>query len=91
MAERPDMLFTDISMPEMDGLELTRRIRAHEAEAGLPPLPIVAMTAHAMDDHATQITAAGVDHVLTKPLKKADIIGKLTDLAPADVLPLLPG
>ena len=54
-AERPDILFTDISMPEMDGLALTREIRRLEAEGGLPPLPIIAMTAHAMDDHEAEI------------------------------------
>lgn len=88
-AERPDLLFTDISMPEMDGLELTRRIRADEQEKGLPRLPIVAMTAHAMDDHEAEIVAAGVDHYLTKPLKKAAIIGKLEELKPDGVRPLL--
>jgi signal transduction histidine kinase/ActR/RegA family two-component response regulator len=87
-AERPDLLFTDISMPEMDGLDLTRRIRKHEAEQGLPRLPIVAMTAHAMEDHEAEIVAAGVDHYLTKPLKKAAIIGKLEALKPDGVLPL---
>ena len=88
-AERPDLLFTDISMPEMDGLELTRRIRADEEAKGLPRLPIVAMTAHAMEDHEAEIVAAGVDHYLTKPLKKAEIIGKLEALKPEGVLPLM--
>ncbi|MGI3186577.1 ATP-binding protein [Nioella aestuarii] len=87
-AERPDLLFTDISMPEMDGLELTRRIRADEQERGLSCLPIVAMTAHAMDDHEAEIVAAGVDYYLTKPLKKAEIIGKLEMLRPEGVRPL---
>ena len=85
------MLFTDISMPGMDGLDLTRRIRAHEAETGLPRLPIVAMTAHAMEDHEAEILAAGVDHYLTKPLKKAAILEKMAGLAPSGVLPLAPG
>ena len=91
LSARPDMLFTDISMPGMDGLDLTRRIRAHEAETGLPRLPIVAMTAHAMEDHEAEILAAGVDHYLTKPLKKAAILEKLAGLAPSGVLPLAPG
>jgi CheY-like chemotaxis protein len=91
LSARPDMLFTDISMPGMDGLDLTRRIRAHEAETGLPRLPIVAMTAHAMEDHEAEILAAGVDHYLTKPLKKAAILEKMAGLAPSGVLPLAPG
>jgi len=89
-AERPDLLFTDISMPEMDGLELTRRIRGLETEQGLPRLPIVAMTAHAMEDHEAEIVAAGADHYLTKPLKKNEIVGKLEMLKPVGLLPLRP-
>lgn len=88
--ERPDILFTDISMPEMDGLALTREIRRQEGGPGDPRLPIVAMTAHAMDDHEAEIVAAGVDHYLTKPLKKDMIIERIVALAPPDVAPLLP-
>ncbi|MFO7921990.1 MAG: ATP-binding protein [Nioella sp.] len=90
-AERPDILFTDISMPEMDGLALTREIRRLEAEGGLPALPIIAMTAHAMDDHETEIQAAGVDHYLTKPLKKDQIVARIAEAAPDDVRPVMPG
>jgi signal transduction histidine kinase/CheY-like chemotaxis protein len=88
MADPPDVMFTDISMPEMDGLEAARRIRAFEAEQGLSRVPIVAMTAHAMDGDETRIFDAGIDYYLTKPLKKALIIEKITDLAPDTVLPV---
>jgi len=90
IAETPDLIFTDISMPEMDGLEAARRIRAHEAQEGLPRVPIVAMTAHAMDGDENRIFAAGIDHYLTKPLKKSLTIEKIVDLAPDAVKPLLP-
>ena len=86
----PDLIFTDISMPEMDGLEAARLIRAFEAENGLPRVPIVAMTAHAMDGDEARIFEAGIDHYLTKPLKKPLIIEKITALAPDTVLPVLP-
>ena len=86
----PDLIFTDISMPEMDGLEAARLIRAHEAETGLLRVPIVAMTAHAMDGDEARIFEAGIDHYLTKPLKKPLIIEKITALAPDTVLPVLP-
>ncbi|CAM4299956.1 PAS-domain containing protein [Palleronia rufa] len=69
-ADAPDLVLTDISMPDMDGTELTRRLRAWEAETGRAPLRIVAMTAHAMQDDIDAILAAGLDHVLTKPLKR---------------------
>jgi len=89
--DRPDILFTDISMPEMDGLALAREIRRLEAEDGLPPLPIVAMTAHAMEDHKAEIFAAGVDHFLTKPLKKDKIIEQIVAGMPDGVCPVMPG
>jgi len=90
MADPPDMMFTDISMPEMDGLEAARRIRAFEAEQGLPRVPIVAMTAHAMDGDENRIFEAGIDYYLTKPLKKPLIIEKIIALAPDTVLPVQP-
>jgi len=84
----PDVIFTDISMPQMDGTEAARLIRAHEADHGLPPVAIVAMTAHAMDGDAERIMAAGIDGYLTKPLKKADLHDMLRAHAPEGVAPL---
>ncbi len=89
-AERPDLLFTDISMPGMDGLDLTRQIRRFEASEGGPRLPIVAMTAHAMEDHEAEIYAAGVDYYLTKPLRKAEILARIEALAPEGLMPVPP-
>ncbi|MDG3041527.1 ATP-binding protein [Roseicyclus marinus] len=79
----PDMIFTDISMPEMDGTEAAQAIRAMEAELGRPPVPIIAMTAHAMDGDRGRILAAGIDAYMTKPLKKADLHGMIRAHAPA--------
>jgi CheY-like chemotaxis protein len=79
---QPDMIFMDISMPEMDGLEATGHIRA------LPngkTTPIVALTAHAMDGDEADFKAAGMDHYLTKPLRKALIIAMIVRYAPEDV------
>lgn len=81
-----DAIFTDISMPEMDGREAARRIREIEARGGHTPIPIVAMTAHAMDGDEDDIFAAGINHYMTKPLKKALLIEKLNALCPADVM-----
>jgi signal transduction histidine kinase/CheY-like chemotaxis protein len=87
---RPHVVFMDISMPEMDGREATRLIRAEEAARGLPRTPIVALTAHALDGDREQILGAGLDRYLTKPLRKSTIVETLELLRPgiaADPLP----
>ncbi|MEY3004098.1 MAG: hypothetical protein RLZZ491_1274 [Pseudomonadota bacterium] len=80
---RPDMVFTDVSMPEMDGLALARAIRAHEAEHGWPRVPIIAMTAHAMEGDRDRILQAGIDGYLSKPLNKSDLHAAIRAHAPA--------
>ncbi|UWQ28976.1 ATP-binding protein [Leisingera sp. M523] len=80
-AFRPDLIFMDISMPMMDGKEATARIRSIEADTG-GHIPIVALTAHAMAGDSDGILAAGLDHYLTKPLRKALIHEKIRACAP---------
>ncbi len=87
---RPDMIFMDISMPEMDGREAARAIRAIEAERGLSAVPIVALTAHAMEGDRASILAAGIDHYLTKPLKKAAIAAMIAEHCPVSARPAVP-
>jgi signal transduction histidine kinase/DNA-binding response OmpR family regulator len=79
----PDMIFMDISMPEMDGREASKAIRALEVATG-GHIPIVALTAHAMDGDDADILAAGIDHYMTKPLRKAAIVEVLVQHCPAD-------
>ena len=81
LAGQFDTVFMDISMPEMDGIEATRLIREYEQDHGLPSVPITAMTAHAMDGDAERFRAAGMDHYLTKPLKKAVLAAKVEEIA----------
>ena len=86
---KPDMIFMDISMPEIDGKEATRLIRVIEAEQGLHRTPIVAVTAHAMEGDDVAILAAGLDYYLTKPLCKDAILAHIADEAPKECrLPL---
>lgn len=70
---KPDLIFMDISMPVMDGREATRAIRESEAARGLKPVPIIALTAHAMEGDEEGILASGMDRYLTKPLRKSEI------------------
>jgi signal transduction histidine kinase/DNA-binding response OmpR family regulator len=81
---RPDLIFMDISMPEMDGKEAARAIRALGSK-----VPIVALTAHAMDGDAEGILAAGIDRYLTKPLRKTAIEGALAEFCPQGARPPL--
>ncbi|TGD67545.1 response regulator [Tabrizicola sp. WMC-M-20] len=84
----PDLVFMDISMPEMDGLEAVRAIRV--IEDGQGTVPVVALTAHAMDGDAAEILAAGMDRYLTKPLRKSAILDVLAAYCPPDVRPVVP-
>jgi CheY-like chemotaxis protein len=85
----PDLIFMDISMPEMDGKDAARAIRALEA-GGPAHVPIVALTAHAMDGDEVAILAAGIDRYMTKPLRKALILDTIAAHAPSFVYPVSP-
>ncbi len=87
-ARRPDFICMDISMPEMDGKEAARRIRAIEIDNNLDPVPICALTAHAMSGDAKEILAAGLDYYLTKPLKKAALVDHILTHMPEGVQPV---
>lgn len=68
---RYDLVLMDIAMPEMDGLEATRRLRAKYSADELPP--ILALTAHVMDEIEAEALQAGVDKVLPKPIPFASL------------------
>ena len=63
-----DLILMDCEMPEMDGFEATRSIREYERTQNLSATPIVALTAHALQEHRDAVFAAGMNHYLSKPI-----------------------
>ena len=65
---RWDLILMDCEMPELDGYAATGRIRQLEQEQNLRPVPIVALTAHALREQQQRCISAGMDEYLAKPL-----------------------
>jgi CheY-like chemotaxis protein len=70
LAERDyDLILMDMEMPQMDGPEATRKIRAMESENNNKRIPIIAMTANAMQEDRDNCLASGMDDHLSKPVE----------------------
>ena len=69
--EKPDLILLDISLPEMDGAEVLRRIRA---DAQLRSLPVIALTAHAMSGDREKFIGAGFNDYVTKPIVDENVL-----------------
>ena len=78
IANRPHLVLMDLQMPVMGGLEATRAIRDWEAKNHLPPIPILAVTAHATSDGAAKSLEAGCSEHLTKPIKKGALLDAIS-------------
>jgi signal transduction histidine kinase/CheY-like chemotaxis protein len=75
-AERAyDIILMDCEMPEMDGFEATRSIREFELQRNMPSTPIVALTAHALQEHRDAVFASGMNYYLSKPVTLGNLIG----------------
>jgi CheY-like chemotaxis protein len=74
-----DLVLMDVQMPDMDGLEATRALRARENGTGRH-LPIVAMTAHAMKGDSERCLAAGMDAYLSKPIGARELFETIENL-----------
>ena len=76
-AEQPDLILMDISLPDMDGCEVTRLVRAQPATASIP---IIALTAHAMETDRIRALDAGCQDFDTKPVDLARLLAKIDAL-----------
>ena len=81
-AEAPcDLVLMDLQMPELDGLEATRRLREHEDRTGRPRTPVIMLTACAMVGDRERCLAAGADDHVTKPVDIAELRRAMDRLA----------
>ena len=71
---RPDVILMDLSLPGIDGWEATRRLKA---DAALKSIPVIALTAHAMQGDEEKARAAGCDDYVTKPIDEDLLIEKI--------------
>lgn len=79
LAERPDLILMDMSLPVLDGWEATRQIKA---EAHMRSTPVIALTANAMTGDREKAIAAGCDDFDTKPVDLPRLLGKIQALVP---------
>lgn len=72
--ELPDLILMDISLPGIDGVEATQRIKAFD---GTVDIPIIALTANAMRGDRERFIAAGCDDYLPKPISTGDLLNMI--------------
>jgi len=77
VSEKPDLILMDMSLPVMDGLEATRRIKADPATRAIP---VLALTANALVEDRERAMAAGCDDFDTKPVELPRLLGKIAAL-----------
>jgi len=80
--DRPDLILMDVSLPNIDGLEATRRLKADEATVAIP---VIVLTAHAMMSDREAAFASGCQEFETKPVEFARLLEKITRLLPTGV------
>jgi two-component system cell cycle response regulator DivK len=78
-SEQPDLILMDLTLPDIDGEEATRRIKADPATKAIP---VIALTANAMSGDREKAIAAGCDDFDTKPVDMPRLLGKIEALKP---------
>ena len=76
-SELPDLILMDMSLPVLDGWDATRQIKADPATKGIP---VIALTAHAMESDRQKALEAGCDDFDTKPVELARLLVKIAEL-----------
>jgi len=76
-SEAPDLILMDLSLPVVDGWEATRRLKD---APDTRPIPIIALSAHAMEGDRARAIAAGCDDYDTKPVDFSRLLGKIRSL-----------
>ena len=77
--EQFDLILMDIQMPEMNGLEATRQIRASEREVGRRGVPVLALSANVMAHQVAEYKAAGMDGVVAKPIEATKLFASIDE------------
>ena len=80
--ERPDLILMDMSLPEIDGFEATRRLKGNLTTAAIP---VIALTAHAMTADRERSFEAGCQEFEAKPIDFASLLAKIGALLPSGV------
>jgi CheY-like chemotaxis protein len=82
--QRPDLILMDLSLPVVDGWEVTRRLKAAEATRAIP---VIALSAHAMPGDREKALEAGCDEYDPKPVKLPSLLAKMRALLPEGSAP----
>jgi CheY-like chemotaxis protein len=80
-SEKPDLVLMDMSLPVMDGWSATRAIKA---DPEVSKIPVIALTAHAMEGDREKALAAGCDEYDTKPVDLPRLLGKMQKFLPVE-------
>ena len=77
IGEQPDIVVCDVMMPEMDGLEFTKRLKAN---FNISHIPVILLTAYSSEEHQLKGIQAGADSYITKPLSMKYLLARIVKL-----------